>query len=121
MKKKNLFKAFGAALALSVCLSSCSTLTRTSTTYDVNDRFYSANEAELTVSTKKAVLTDWKAPKKVRKGGMKNMKSAAVAELLQQNGDADVLIAPQFETYKNRITVKGYPAKYTKFQPQKSE
>ena len=121
MKKKNLFMSLGVALALSACLSSCSTLTRTSTTYDVDDHFFSNNEAELTVSTKKAVLTEWKAPKKVVKGGMKNMKSAAVAELLQQNGDADVLIAPQFETYKRKITGKGYPAKYTKFQPKKSE
>ncbi|MBR4677134.1 MAG: hypothetical protein IKO99_03930 [Bacteroidales bacterium] len=108
-------------IAVAFSFASCSTTIRTAKSYDVSGSVSSGtNTAELTISTKKAALKDWEPKGKIKGGGKENVKQAAIAELLQQNGDADVLVAPQFEyTIKKgeikKITVTGYPAKYTKF------
>ena len=69
---------------------------KTATTMDVNTNATSRSTADLVVSPEKQTY-DYRPPKKVRRGGLKNAKSTAVAELLRQSG-ADVLVHPQFET-----------------------
>ncbi|MDE5871821.1 MAG: hypothetical protein K2H22_07760, partial [Muribaculaceae bacterium] len=63
----------------------------------------------------------------VRRSGEKNVIKAAVAEALKANGDADVLVAMQYEIKIKKgffgqktikyVIVKGYPAKYTNIKP----
>lgn len=98
-----------------LCLASCKTVKKTATTYDVDTAIKSFSEAELSVSQKKATYT-YKASKKVARGGAANIKRAAVSELLKQNGNADVLVAPQYETCGKKVVVSGYPATYVKFE-----
>ncbi|MBQ8968480.1 MAG: hypothetical protein IJ064_01925 [Bacteroidaceae bacterium] len=110
--------------AAALCLASCSTVKKTATTYTVDDNIRSFNEAELTVKSEKITYT-YRPEKSVRRGGAQNIKNAAVREALQTHGNADVLVAPQFETKSingifrhgiRRVTVSGYPATYTKFE-----
>ena len=77
--------------------------------------------ADLKVSDRKITYT-FTPTSAHRRAGMKSMKAAAVAKALEADGDADVLVAPQFEIKKTRglfltkvkyITVKGYAGKYT--------
>lgn len=53
-----------------------------------------------------------------RKGGTKNCKNAAIAAMLKENGNADVIVAPEFfyDNTLTSITVTGYPATYNNFQ-----
>lgn len=104
--------------------TSCTTVRKTATTMDVNTNATSRSTADLVVSPEKQTY-DYRPPKKVRRGGLKNAKSTAVAELLRQSG-ADVLVHPQFETSVRtgffgqkkikRVVVSGYPATYRNFQ-----
>lgn len=65
--------------------------------------------------------------KAVARGGLKNVLNTAVAEALKANGNADVLVALQYEVkYVSKglsadkieyIIIKGYPATYTNFKP----
>ena len=101
--------------------ASCSTTTKTATSLDVPNSIHSSNTTDLIISPTKVSLNNWEPTKKIKNGGKENVKKAAIAELLQQNGNADVLVAPQFEyTSKRgsikRISVSGYPARYTNFQ-----
>ena len=89
-------KAIIAGCMAALCMASCTTVTKTAGSVDV------ANDI-----------------------GLANVKAAAVAEALKQNGGADVLVDPQYETRTRRglfgkkikyVTVTGYPAKYKKFE-----
>ena len=109
--------------AATLCLASCSTLSKTATTYDVNTSISSTNNAELVVSTQKVSL-EYRPKVAIRRGGSANCKRAAVRELLKQNGDADVLVSPEYEVKSihgifrhgiRRVKVSGYPATYKKF------
>jgi hypothetical protein len=57
------------------------------------------------------------------KGDINNAKDCAVHDALRKYGNADVLVAPQFDIeLKNgveRIIVSGYPAKYKNFRNDK--
>lgn len=107
--------------ATALCLASCSTTIKTAKSYDVDGGISSDNTADLNVSNIKATLNNWEPTGKIKKGGKENVKRAAIAELLKQNGDADVLVAPQFEYTVKKGTIKvisvsGYPAKYSNFK-----
>lgn len=83
----------------------------------------SGSEADLDISPKK-ISFYYKVPKSVRRGGTKSVKATAVAEALKANGNADVLVAPQFEMKIRRgsireLTVTGYPATYKNFRAGK--
>lgn len=120
--KKFLFSAI-AALAL-FGMSSCSTVKSTSSTLDVEDKIESVGTADLVISDTKIEYT-LKPSKAIRRGGEKNAKATAVKEALKANGNADVLIAPQFEIKRTRnmfgysrikyVKVTGYPATYKNF------
>jgi PBP1b-binding outer membrane lipoprotein LpoB len=105
------------ALLATIFLSSCSTVKKTATTIDVASSIQSASTADLEVSKKKITYT-YMVPSKVARGGEKNMVNAAVAEALKENGNADVLVAPQYEIRKKIVVVTGYPATYKNFTGQ---
>lgn len=118
--KKTLIAACVAAFAL----TSCTTVTKTATELNVNTTATSATQADLVVSPNRVSL-DLRPTKAERRGGLKNVKNHAVAKLLQQNGNADVLVAPEYEVSTRRglfgkkitsVSVSGYPAKYTNFK-----
>lgn len=113
-------KCYLIAAVAALALCSCSSLTKTAHYEDVNTALASRSTADLKVSPTKITYT-MKPSKAIQKGGLKNVKNAAVAEALAKNG-GDVLVAPQFE-YNTRmgkikyITVTGYPATYTNVHP----
>lgn len=117
MKKVFLF----AAVAASLALSSCSTISNTASTEEVDTEVVNRSTADLKVSDRKITYT-FTPTSAHQRAGLKSMKAAAVAKALEADGDADVLVAPQFEVKKTRglfvtnvkyITVKGYAGKYT--------
>lgn len=100
-------------------LTSCKTLvTKTSAIQPITTRVISAPvEADLDVSENKITYTYTH----LNGGGEENAKSCAVSEALKQNGDADVLVAPQYTVRKDgkkvkSVIVSGYPAKYKNFK-----
>ena len=99
--------------------ASCTTTTKTARTEDIPYSMYTANAADLQVAERISyTLTP---SKEIRRGGLANCKRAAISEALTQNGNADLLVEPQFvvsvyrglfkSTVKS-ITVTGRPAKY---------
>lgn len=116
MKKQILF----AAAAAMVFFTSCSTITHTASSESVDTELYNRSNAALEVSTKKITYT-YKPDGEHNRAGRKAVVQAAVAKALEANGDADVLVAPQYEVKVSRdlfstkvkyVVVKGYPAKY---------
>lgn len=116
MKKQLLFVAAAATLML----SSCSTITHTATTEAVNTEVFNRSNANLDVASQKITYT-FTPDASHRRAGKKAVIRAAVAKALEANGNADVLVAPQYEVKETRglfstkikyVTVKGYPAKY---------
>ena len=119
--KKSFFIAAVAALAL----SSCSTITHTASTETVDTEVYNRSNADLKVSPVKISYT-FTPNASYRRAGEKAVLRAAVAKAIEANGNADVLVAPQYEVKKTRglfstkvkyVTVKGYPATYTNVHP----
>ena len=118
MKKQVLFAAAAAVLML----SSCSTITHTASTEAVDTEVFNRSNADLNVSTQKITFT-YNPDAAHRRAGKKAVLRAAVAKALEANGNADVLVAPQYEVKETRglfttkikyVTVKGYPATYKK-------
>lgn len=102
-------------------LASCTTVYKSSSTMDVSSTLTSTNSAELEVSPVKVSLIDYAPTKKEKRGGYENVKKIAVAKLLKENGNADILIEPQYEITSKRkkikrISVSGYPATYKNFK-----
>lgn len=117
-------KVILAALVV-VLTASCSSLKKTATAVDVNNSMNSYNVADLQVSPNK-VTYEFRPSKKERRGGKNNVISCAYAATLKSNGDADVLVQPEY-TMRVRhglfggkkikeVTVTGYPAKFTGFK-----
>jgi hypothetical protein len=107
-------------LLLGAGLCSCSTyVSQTATSLGIATGIKSYNEADLIVSSSKISYT-MIVPKKDAKLGYKKVHEKAVALALKENGDADVLVAPQYATSIKRhrirkIVVTGYPATYKNF------
>lgn len=114
--KKLLFLAAAAALTL----SSCSSISHTATTLDVANDLTSNSTAELNVAPTKITYT-FNPGSEYKRAGDKAVIRAAVAKALEANGNADVLVAPQYEIKRGRsikyVTVKGYPATYKNIHP----
>lgn len=117
--KKILFLSL--AVAISASLSSCSFISNsdgyTATKAPVELTISSRNVVDLEVSPVR-VSNTFLTTKAMRDGGLENCKNAAVQDLLKKNGNADVLVAPEYSYDKdlNSITVSGYPAKYKNFR-----
>lgn len=115
MKKILLFAGAACALMLSSCTAFHAT-THTATLVNVPTVVSSANVADLIVGER--VTYKYTTTKDDRNGGLNNCKAAAVAALLKSNGNADVIVAPEFEIDSdlNYILVTGRPAKYNNFR-----
>ena len=111
---------------LSLVLSSCSTVRETSTSISIPTSITSESTAELDVDYNK-VTYKFVPDRPVRRGGEESVIKAAVSEALKANGNADVMVAMQYEikvktgffgqkTIKY-VIVKGYPAKYKNIRP----
>lgn len=116
------------AAVVSLCLASCGSVRHTSTTVPVDTEIASVSKADLKVSQQKISYT-FKPSKAVRRCGEKNVIRTAVAEALKANGNADVMVAFQYEIKKTRnlfgrskikyVIVEGYPATYVNIVPGK--
>lgn len=111
--KKIILMAAVAALTL----SSCSSVHHTATTKGVDTEIYNRSNAELKVADKRVSFT-FVPTKAQQRAGEKSVKAAAVAALLAANGNADVLIAPEYEIKRaargkiKSVTVTGRPGSY---------
>lgn len=111
--KKLLFLAVAALMA-----ASCTTTTKTARTESIPYSMYNANVADLAVGERISyTLTP---SKDIRRGGLDNCMKAAIQNALVENGNADLLVEPQFVISQRRgvksITVTGRPAKYKNFR-----
>lgn len=111
-----------AVVALSV--ASCTTTTKTARTESVPYSMYNATVADLDVAPKRITYT-LTPSKAVAKGGLGNCKAAAIMEALNANGNADLLLEPQFVISHKKglfrskvtsVTVTGRPATYKNFR-----
>lgn len=114
--KKIILPIFIAGMAL----ASCTTVTKTATTMDVNSALNSVSTADLDIAPSKISYTH-KTTKKERKGGRNNVINSAVRAAIEANGGGDVLVAPQYTLVKkgpkvSTVTVDGYIGKYRNFQ-----
>ena len=114
-------KILMAVAALSLTLTSCTSITKTAKNMDVETGMRSCSTAELEVSELKATYT-LRPIKAERRAGLRNVKNMAIRALLSEKGNADVLVAPDFIVEKHgrkvkSVTVTGYPAKYKNFKP----
>lgn len=115
----------GGLLAI-MTVSSCSSLSHTAQTADVDTRVYNLTVADMDVSENRAAKTsEWKWTP-LSSVSLSAQKETATAELLKEH-DADVLVEPQY-TIKRRglfrggsVTVTGYPAKYANFRTMSKE
>ena len=105
-------------------LTSCVTTNKTAKTADFSTETFNATVADLEVSDKRVTATLNPVPAEVRRGGMKNIKKTVEAKALEENGNADVLVNPEFTYTVKRgffskkvtsMTVTGRPAKYKNF------
>ena len=114
-------------LAAAMGAAACTTTTKTARTESVPYSMYNATVADLDVAAQRITYT-LQTTKAIRKGGPANCKSAAIQEALTQNGNADLLLEPQFVVnhkkgplgiFLNKITsvtVTGRPATYNNFR-----
>ena len=102
---------------------------KTATTVDVNNAMNSSSIVDLEVSERRVSYTYF-TEKSVRRGGLDNIYAVAVKEALKENGNAEVLVAPEFETRIRKgmfgrkvktVIVTGYPAKYKNFRKATGE
>ncbi|MDO5395691.1 MAG: hypothetical protein Q4F07_06985 [Bacteroidales bacterium] len=108
--------------ATAIALTSCTTVSHTAKTEDVETHVYNLTVADMDVSKDKVSKTtswNWTPLSTV---SVEAQKEKATAELLQEK-KADVLVEPQY-TVKRRglfrggeVTVTGYPATYRNFRP----
>ncbi len=114
------------SLAVALGLSSCSSVKHTAATAEVNTTVISRASADLQVSQKKISYT-MRPTRPQRRCGEKAVIESAVAAALKENGNADVLVAMQYEIKKTKnffgkksikyVLVEGYPATYTNITP----
>ena len=112
------------ALAAVVLLSSCITTTKTARTASTSATIKNATVADLRVTDHRVTYT-MSPSKAIQRGGLSNVKQAAIQEALTLNGNADVLVEPEFVIEQERslfgsrinsITVTGRPAYYENFR-----
>ncbi len=122
MKNKKFITCLAGAV---FALSSCVTTNKTAKTVDFTSGTYNATVADLDVAETRVSETLDPVPAEVRRGGMNNIKKTVEAMALEKNGNADVLVNPEFTYTVERglfskkvtsITVTGHPAKYKNFR-----
>lgn len=101
-------------------ITSCSSIHKTASVEEINTEVFAVNQADLDVASQK-ISFFYKPSKAEKRGGEKNAIRCAVDAALKANGNADVLVAPQYVVKKRRgkvkeVTVTGYPAVYKNFR-----
>lgn len=120
LSMKKCFLLVGVAVAM---MTSCSTVQKSAKTQDVPITIQTATAADLDIAPERVSLT-LTVDRPLRKGGgLKNVMNAATQSLLEQNGNADVLIDPMYVVKRSgllhkirTIKVSGRPAKYKNFR-----
>ena len=120
---KNLYSIIG--LSVLMLMSSCVTTTKTARTAETSTSIKNATVADLKVADQRITYT-MTPSKEIQRAGLSNVKQAAIQEALTKNGNADVMVEPEFViSMKNNfifgkevtsITVTGRPAYYTNFR-----
>ena len=118
-------KTFGfLILMFAFLLTSCQTQLKTARTAVTESSLRSVAVADLEVAPERITYT-LKPSNDIRRGGFDNVKQAAEQAALTENGNADVLLDPQYVITKKRslfgtkissITVSGRPAYYRNFR-----
>jgi hypothetical protein len=117
-------KKFIFASVLIFSMASCSTVSLTSKSLGVETTAKSYNQADLIVSPQKISYT-MNVTAKDRRLGPAGIKEKAVALALQEAGNGDVLVAPQYEISTRsglfgkkikKVVVTGYSASYKNFK-----
>ena len=113
------------SLAASLLLSSCVTTTKTARTAATSSSVNNVTVADLRVTDHRITYT-MTPSKEIQRGGLANVKQAAIQEALTQNGNADLMVEPEFVlhikkkfpfgTEVSSITVSGRPAYYENFR-----
>jgi len=111
-----------AAVAGAALVSSCGFqkgMSYTATSVGVGTSVQSQNIADLDVSER--VTYRYTTTSDDRAYGLSNCKAAAIAAMLKNNGNADVIVAPEYkyDSKLNFIEVTGRPAKYKNFRSSK--
>lgn len=118
-------KSIIALTSVSALLASCITTTKTAKTAGFDASTYTATVADLDVADQRVTVTLNPVPADVNRGGISNVKKTVEAMALEQNGNADVLVNPEFTYTVERgffskkitsMTVTGRPAKYKNFR-----
>lgn len=111
-------------LSAVVLLSSCITTTKTARTAATSSSIKNATVADLRVADHRISYT-MSPSKAIQRAGLSNVKQAVIQEALTSNGNADVMVEPEFVIEKekllfgsriNSITVTGRPAYYENFR-----
>lgn len=111
-------------VAVTLAAVSCTTTTKTARTESVPYAMYNATVADLDVAPQRITYTLVPSAD-ICRGGLGNCKEAAIKEALEKNGNADLLVEPQFVISMKRglfrkkvksVTVSGRPAKYKNFR-----
>lgn len=111
-------------LSVVVLLSSCVTTTKTARTAATSSSIKNATVADLRVADHRISYT-MSPSKAIQRAGLSNVKQAVIQEALTSNGNADVMVEPEFVIEKekllfgsriNSITVTGRPAYYENFR-----
>lgn len=114
--KKSIFMA---AVACTLLLTSCGSIQTSftsATKIPVATAISSENVADLEVGPRASLR--YATTAEDRRAGVNNCKNAAVAALLKANGNADVLVSPEYsyDSACNYVEVSGRPAKYKNFR-----
>lgn len=121
MKKLYLFAVVAAALTM----SSCSSITHTAYSEEVNTEIYNRSSANLVVSDN--IISYTFVPTKAHeRAGLKSLKAAAIQKALEANGGGDLIVNPRFEIKKTSgtikyVTVTGHIGTYKNFHPMNME
>lgn len=117
-------KKYMLLLAVAMTAAACTTTTKTARTESVPYSMYNATVADLDVASARISYT-MVPTAAIRRGGPVNCKRAAIQEALAANGNADLLLEPQFVVGRKwtifgskitSVTVSGRPATYKNFR-----
>ena len=111
-------------IGLAMMAASCTTVNYTASNAEMPAQVLSSTVAALDVAHKRVSYT-YDVPKEIRRGGLNNIKQAAMQAALEKAGsDYDLLLEPQYQVSKTKyilrskitkMTVTGRPAKYKGF------
>ncbi len=111
-------------IGLAMMAASCTTVNYTASNAEMPAQLLSSTVADLEVANHRVSYT-YDVPAEIRRGGLSNIKQAAMQAALGQAGaDYDLLLEPQYQVSKTKyifrskvtkMTVTGRPAKYKGF------